>query len=405
MKKILFQFGNGLGPLSIVYPYLISLSNEECMIKYIGPSYLDDYIPKNVANRLDNSFNEDDIPIGDFYSNWLTAEEFWEKVGYCYSDINWLWSKVKQLRNILLKYQPDYIITSLGMLSGIMSRILNVPMIGIVQSCYHPECIFPRVRWWENRSNRSDLSLLRNINDILSYYNVSKINKFEEIFTGDITVVPGVPELDPLNDNNHYNTIYSGLYIGYENYTNIELKKNNTAINDNSVFCYTGKFHDNVGNSGLNIFKLICSIAKKHGNMDFTVTTGNKADVEEANKILFSLKQKNIKVFESLDENWIYQNYNLIIHHGGHGCCMSQIKYCKPAIILPTHSEREYNARNMVSNNCSLMICENDWNAENLYHAIVQIKMKYNSMKERLKTIHDNSNKFGIKKVIKKILD
>nr|WP_239565274.1 nucleotide disphospho-sugar-binding domain-containing protein [Brevibacillus fulvus] len=35
----------------------------------------------------------------------------------------------------------------------------------------------------------------------------------------------------------------------------------------------------------------------------------------------------------------------LFIHHGGHGSCMSAIMHGVPSLVIPTHSEREYNAR------------------------------------------------------------
>ena len=40
-----------------------------------------------------------------------------------------------------------------------------------------------------------------------------------------------------------------------------------------------------------------------------------------------------------------YSQSDLVIHHGGHGSCLGQFIYNTPSLILPTHSEREYNAR------------------------------------------------------------
>lgn len=34
----------------------------------------------------------------------------------------------------------------------------------------------------------------------------------------------------------------------------------------------------------------------------------------------------------------------MIIHHGGHGSCMTSLQYAIPSLVIPTHTERLYNA-------------------------------------------------------------
>ncbi|MCP4752670.1 MAG: hypothetical protein GY866_17425, partial [Proteobacteria bacterium] len=40
---------------------------------------------------------------------------------------------------------------------------------------------------------------------------------------------------------------------------------------------------------------------------------------------------------------------DLMVHHGGHGSCMTGVFSGTPALILPTYSERESNARRLVA--------------------------------------------------------
>jgi UDP:flavonoid glycosyltransferase YjiC (YdhE family) len=40
---------------------------------------------------------------------------------------------------------------------------------------------------------------------------------------------------------------------------------------------------------------------------------------------------------------------DLLIHHGGHGSCQTGLYACKPAVIIPTYSERESNARRIAA--------------------------------------------------------
>jgi UDP:flavonoid glycosyltransferase YjiC (YdhE family) len=40
---------------------------------------------------------------------------------------------------------------------------------------------------------------------------------------------------------------------------------------------------------------------------------------------------------------------DLLVHHGGHGSCMTGLSAGTPAVIIPTYSERESNARRVAA--------------------------------------------------------
>lgn len=47
---------------------------------------------------------------------------------------------------------------------------------------------------------------------------------------------------------------------------------------------------------------------------------------------------------------------DLLIHHGGYGSCQTGLHMSKPAVIIPTFSERESNARRVAATGASAFV-------------------------------------------------
>lgn len=388
MKKFIFQFGAGLGPLAIIYPYILQISKQpNCEMKYVGNLDLKNQLKSINISSLTDTFIENDIKTGKFYNDWVCAEEFWEKVGYCYCDKKWLFHKLDLYENLVKKYNPDWIITSLGLLSCIVSRTTKTPLLSLVQACYHPDNFYETVRWWDKSKSKTNqkLNLTKYINEYLMKKGIQPINKFEDIFIGTYTVIPGIPNIDPLKENNH-NTIYTGTKYSDSSFADVEkLTENVICENKIKIFCYTGKFNDNVGNSGEKLFYEIIKVASKL-DYQFLISVGNLQDLNKAKQIIRRTNLKNVFVFESISEKTIFKIVNIVIHHGGHGCCMAQIKYQKPGLIIPTHSEREYNARMMKKNYLAEYVTINEVD-DTLLCRLIEKLLQDKKYKENLKYI------------------
>lgn len=395
MKKFIFQFGAGLGPLSIVYPYISEIGkHSNCEMKYIGNLNLEKQLKNINISSLTESFIESDIRVGEFYNNWVCAEEFWERVGYCYCDKEWLFSKLDLYENLVRQYAPDWIITSLGLLSCIVARTTKTPLLSLVQACYHPNNLYETVRWWdETKYNKyPKLNLKNYINEYLMSRGVAPICKFEDIFLGTYTVTPGFPSTDPLKKENH-NTIYTGTKSSESSFADIEKIPQKVECKNNIVvFCYTGKFNDNVGNSGEKLFFEVLKVASKF-DYQFVVSVGNAKDLSKAKQIIEKEKLDNVFVFESISEKTIFNLSDIVIHHGGHGCCMAQIKYKTPGLIIPTHSEREYNAIMMKKNGLAEYLPINEVSEEKICLYIHEL-LNNTKYKESLNLLASTSKKY-----------
>lgn len=373
MKKIFLQFGSGLGPMSRTLPIAAALSNEGYELKYFGAENAKTYMEKCGIQEISQSFNIRDIKKGVQNPDWNCAEEFWGMIGY--GNIEWVESKVLELIEYIKEFSPDYIFSDLGILACIAARIMKIPLIAMNQSCYHPNNAYGHLKWWTNIVDE-DYGITYKLNSLLKKYGATQINKFEEIFTGCLTIIPSFPEFDPIDSLGEYNTHYIGPVL----WDPIEIADNNTIklfekINGKpTIFCYTARFYDNVGESGKVIFEsMIDALQNIDANIIFS--TGSEVDRRDALTILEkkSIKSSDLKIIDWVPMGIAYGSSDLVIHHGGHGSCLGQFLYKVPSLVMPTHAEREYNARICNKLGISEFLLRSELNKGNIISKITKL--------------------------------
>jgi|GEM_PF-1036963 len=345
MKKIFVQFGSGLGPMSRTLPIVEALVKEGYIIKYFGYENAKPHMKKIGVAELSEEFHIRDIQKGQQNPDWSCAEEFWEIIGYGHMD--WVEKKVEELMGYIKDFSPDYIFSDLAILSCIASRIMNIPLIAINQSCYHPNVAFGRLRWWEE-PREMKLKLTENLNNYFKKKGAPLLKCFEELFTGALTLVPSFPEFDPIDNITQYNTHYIGPVLWNpleEARTEIKALFDRKAGKP-TIFCYTARFYDNVGESGIKIFKAII-YALRDFDANIIISTGSELDKKIALEVLkeYNYRSNHFNLIDWIPMGVAYGGSDIVIHHGGHGSCLGQFLYGVPSLIMPTHAEREYNAR------------------------------------------------------------
>jgi len=369
VKRIFLQFGSGLGPMSRSLPIALALAEAGYEIKYLGYDMAKEYMKKAGIEELCPEFSISDIKKGSPNPYWNTAEEFWSMIGY--GNMPWVERKVDELINLLKQFFPDYILSDLGILACLAARITGIPLIAINQSCYHPNV---KLKWWENNyeaENYKDKdSLLNKLNAFLKKKGAQQLNTFTEIFTGRLTIIPGFYDFDPIPNLEKYNTHYVGpvLYTPKENVSEKLLKL--FDADQPIIFCYTARFYDNVGESGKAIFDNMIKIADKI-DASIIISTGNKKDELLALDIASKeLKSGKVSIVDYVPLDMAYEKSDLVIHHGGHGSCLAQFYYGVPSVIIPTHTEREYNARMCEKLHVGKMLPRRELNSANLKNCI-----------------------------------
>lgn len=331
MKRVFFGLSGGLGPVLRCLPVAYEFKNKGYEVSFS----IYDQKSENIIRDLGFEVLIDDDPTvpdekfiiassGDFYN----LEHYYSQMGFL--DVNFTRSWVHHRIKMLSEYKPDIIFADMSINTVIAARFLNIPLVAFVQSCYHPGGI--------SLTNLSGIP--RNIskvtpifNQILEELDLSRITSIEDFFNGDLSIVPGIPELDPINTEKFKNVYYTGL-DGFE----LIINKESPSNPEEYILVYPGRLRDSAGDSGLKIVRSIIDTWKdKEQRIIISVSEAIPSEIlEEASG--------NIEFVEYYSAN-LLKEASLFIHHGGHGSCLSAIEHCVPQLIIPTHKERLFNAR------------------------------------------------------------
>jgi UDP:flavonoid glycosyltransferase YjiC (YdhE family) len=178
---------------------------------------------------------------------------------------------------------------------------------------------------------------------------------------GDITFVTSIPEFDPMQDapsTVHYvGPILGNHLIPLPSEDRFTSRK---AIPE--IFFYPGRPHDATGASGQTLLNVGLSALSA---LDATVTIATGGHD-------FIVPEHSSGQLEIVQWRLISPHYkpNLIIHHGGHGACLTAISAGIPSVVVPTHAEREYNARNLAALGCGEFVSMDEIDVHHVRQAI-----------------------------------
>ena len=384
MKKVFMQFGSGLGPMSRSLPIALALGREGYQIKYMGYQSAKPYMKEVGIEELNENYSVADIVKEVPNPYWNTADEFWTMIGY--GNMPWVEKKVDELIDYLKQYKPDYILSDLGILACLAARIMDIPLITINQSCYHPNNQNGGIKWWD--STHSETTILRDkLNQFLKRKGAPLLQTFTEIFTGTLTLIPSFQEFDPISNLEQYNTHYVGPILWEKEMKVSEQVKHIYETTRPKIFCYMARFLDNVGDSGKAIFEAMLKSAHKL-DAEIIISTGSLNDTKQAYEMMreTNYAADNLLVVDYLPMSYAYGKSDLVIHHGGHGSCLAQFKYGVPSVIIPTHTEREYNARTIDKMKVGRFILRDELCSERLEKSILQV-MNDKSYKDEIMNI------------------
>lgn len=339
LAKFFFEFSKGIGPLIRCIPIAEQLRTEGHEILYFGHKEAYKYMDNLKFNRINLEAKETVYTSVERKNDWVNADEYWG--GFGFSDESFIRSELENWICEICEFNPDVIISDLGVFSSLVSRIAKIPLVTITQSCYHIRAQNKPQRYWKQCESICTSSIDA-INSVLESYNVPRLKSFEDIFVGDITLIPSFPEFDILRktDNDNDNTYYIGPIL-WEGVLDKSVKENVGYNADEHVFCYIGQCLDEISETSENILKSIHNIAYEF-NIEFIISIENKHTAEH---ISSKYADENIHICNWLPIEQAYSNSKFIVCHGGHGSCMGLFQYKVPALIIPTHTEREYNAR------------------------------------------------------------
>ena len=242
---------------------------------------------------------------------------------------------------LIIDFDPDFIVDFWNPFACIAARSLKKPLITVIQADAHPNN--KGLIWWKKHPE-SLPTVVPVINKIIAQYGLGAINKMEDLNIGDLTLVVGTPESDPIQDGK--DCIYIGPIL-WEKPDDL-LPEWITTIKANKpiIWVYSGnpryRKKGTVFDSDVILYASIDTLAKEE--VTVILTTGH----HELPKEILPLPD-NFHFSEYLPGLRLSEICDLIIHHGGYGSCQTGLFTGTPQVIIPTFSERESNARRIAA--------------------------------------------------------
>jgi len=244
--------------------------------------------------------------------------------------------------NLIIKHKPDCIVTFWNPFMSIAAKINNRPLVSVIQADVHPHS--KGFIWWKKPPVNLPTPVSV-INTILAENQLQSIQRVGELFLGDLTLILGIPETDPLPNTTDVN--YIGTLLLQKQNEKIPDWMENLQKDKPVIWIYPGnmqyiKSHDSPFDSMVILHA--CIEALRNMDVKVILTTGHHTLPENFLPLPSNFQHKPIVPGLAMAER-----SDLLIHHGGYGSCQTGLYAGTPAVVIPTYSERESNARRMAA--------------------------------------------------------
>ncbi len=250
---------------------------------------------------------------------------------------NFVRSECAALSQLISDCGVDVVVDSLHPVACMAARVTHRPLITLLQADMHPDS--KGFVWWKEPP--PDLPTPTPVlNKILAEHKLSPICKTEELFAGDLTLVLGMPETDPLPPTSK--VTYVGALLWQKPDARAPEWFAELDADKPVIWVYSGNpRYTRIGtpmDSALVIQSSIAALANE--DVQVILTTGHHELLKE-----FLPLPANFRHSPYVPGLIMAKRSHLMIHHGGYGSCQTGLYTGTPAVILPTYSERESNAR------------------------------------------------------------
>lgn len=246
------------------------------------------------------------------------------------------------MMELITEYGADVVVDSWNLTACLAARALRKPLVSIIQADMHPDN--RGFIWWKEPP--SDIPTpVPILNKLLPEHGLPPIRKTEDLFVGDLTLVAGTPETDPIPQKAA--VVHVGPILWQRPRAKLPDWLGALGEKRPLVWVYTGNpTYGPVAPWADSIVVLhSCTEVLAGEDVDVVLTTGHHPLSEDQVAAL----PANFHYEPWLPGIAMAEKSDLLIHHGGHGSCMTGLCAGTPAVIIPTFSERESNARRVVA--------------------------------------------------------
>ncbi|MGA8229980.1 MAG: nucleotide disphospho-sugar-binding domain-containing protein [Candidatus Acidiferrales bacterium] len=244
--------------------------------------------------------------------------------------------------DVVRDYHPDVVVDSFGLMTCLAARILHVPLASVLQGNFHPAS--DGFLWWAGERPAGLPNAAPVVDKVAAEYGVAPVERCVDLLAGDLSLIVGTPETDPLPAE--AGVTYVGPIVWQRG--NATLPDWVVALRRDQpvIWVYSGNPRDG-GNTAKTPIDSIVVIraavaALGDGPVQVVLTTGYQEVPEEVGTL-----PSNFHHAAYLPGLAMAERCDLMVHHGGHGSVMTGLSAGTPAVIIPTITERESNARRL----------------------------------------------------------
>ena len=246
--------------------------------------------------------------------------------------------------DLVRDYAPDVVVDSFGLFTCMAARIVGVPLATILQANFHPAS--QGFIWWKGERPAGLPSPAPAINKILAEYGLAPVARSVDLLAGDLSLIVGTPETDPISGA--ANVTHVGQIIWQRG--NAALPDWVAELSDDRpvIWVYSGnpRYAGAAASNPFDSIVVIRAAIAALGNapVQVVLTTGYQDVPEEVGAL-----PPNFHHAAYLPGLAMAERCDLMVHHGGHSSVLTGLSAGTPAVMIPTSTERESNARRLIA--------------------------------------------------------
>lgn len=257
-------------------------------------------------------------------------DHFLALLGWC--DREFAAKEIENCVSVLRGWNPDVVVDSFDAAWCTAARILGIPFVEVLQGDLHPDG--PGFAWWMPPSPSP--SPVDAFNEVLASYGLPQVDRAARLLLGPATIVIGTPATDPVPD---HKLRHVGALLWGDPAAALPARIPPPGRRP-LIFLYGGKpRYSPRTNIWCDSEIVIDASIQALADVDVDVVVG------AGNQGLPDVLPDNFLALDYAPGQALANRADAMIHHGGHGSMLTALRAGTPALIIPTYSERESNAR------------------------------------------------------------
>lgn len=239
-------------------------------------------------------------------------------------------------------FSPDVVVDSFGLFACLAAHILRVPLASVLQGNFHPAS--DGFVWWKGQRPSGLPSVTPMINKVAGEFGAPPVEHSVDLLAGNLSLIVGTPETDPVPSS--VGAIHIGPIIWQRGQAILPDWVSRLDSEQPVIWVYSGNPRYGTAPTAVDSIVVIrAAIAALADAPVHVVLTTGYQDVPEE----FGQLPSNFHHTAYLPGRAMAERSDLMVHHGGHSSVMTGLSAGTPAVVIPTITERESNARRLVA--------------------------------------------------------